>query len=215
MGYIHEFNIGGWPPRPFPLVSQPVPAPGRACSMQPFAGSALVHGAAHAHRAEHSPNSSCSPRLFAPPRPPSPAVHGDLKPGNVLLKTHKVDRRGYIAKVSDFGLSRPLDMEDTHARCVCGGGGGGLTGAWTAGLGRGGSLHAEPRAAPCSGAQVWLAGWLWHGLNRSLLRPLAPCSLDGTLGTIAYSAPETFAHNQVKKPSDVYAFGIMREWGST
>lgn len=27
-------------------------------------------------------------------------VHGDLKPGNVLLKTHKVDRRGYIAKVS-------------------------------------------------------------------------------------------------------------------
>ena len=34
-------------------------------------------------------------------RPPSLllAVHGDLKPGNVLLKTHKVDRRGYIAKV--------------------------------------------------------------------------------------------------------------------
>lgn len=26
-------------------------------------------------------------------------MHGDLKPGNVLLKTHKVDRRGYIAKV--------------------------------------------------------------------------------------------------------------------
>lgn len=44
-----------------------------------------------------------------------PAVHGDLKPGNVLLKTHKVDRRGYIAKVSDFGLSRPLDCDDTHA----------------------------------------------------------------------------------------------------
>jgi serine/threonine protein kinase len=30
-------------------------------------------------------------------------VHGDLKPGNVLLKTHKIDRRGYVAKVSDFG----------------------------------------------------------------------------------------------------------------
>ena len=28
-------------------------------------------------------------------------VHGDLKPGNVLLKTHKVDRRGYIAKVRE------------------------------------------------------------------------------------------------------------------
>ena len=45
-------------------------------------------------------------------------MHGDLKPGNVLLKTHKVDRRGYIAKVSDFGLSRALDFEDTHARWV-------------------------------------------------------------------------------------------------
>jgi serine/threonine protein kinase len=32
-------------------------------------------------------------------------VHGDLKPGNVLLKTHRADRRGYVAKVSDFGLS--------------------------------------------------------------------------------------------------------------
>ena len=30
-------------------------------------------------------------------------VHGDLKPANVLLKTHRADRRGYIAKVADFG----------------------------------------------------------------------------------------------------------------
>ena len=30
-------------------------------------------------------------------------IHGDLKLGNVLLKTHRVDRRGYVAKVSDFG----------------------------------------------------------------------------------------------------------------
>ena len=34
-------------------------------------------------------------------------VHGDLKPGNVLLKTHRIDRRGYIAKVSDFGGRSP------------------------------------------------------------------------------------------------------------
>lgn len=32
-------------------------------------------------------------------------IHGDLKLGNVLLKTHRVDRRGYVAKVSDFGMS--------------------------------------------------------------------------------------------------------------
>lgn len=31
-------------------------------------------------------------------------IHGDLKLGNVLLKTHRVDRRGYVAKVSDFGM---------------------------------------------------------------------------------------------------------------
>jgi serine/threonine protein kinase len=30
-------------------------------------------------------------------------VHGDLKPANVLLKTHRADRRGYVAKVADFG----------------------------------------------------------------------------------------------------------------
>lgn len=33
----------------------------------------------------------------------TPQVHGDLKPANVLLKTHRLDRRGYIAKVADFG----------------------------------------------------------------------------------------------------------------
>ncbi|MEW5309718.1 MAG: hypothetical protein WDW38_001581 [Sanguina aurantia] len=35
----------------------------------------------------------------------SRVVHGDLKPGNVLLMSSRADRRGFIAKVSDFGLS--------------------------------------------------------------------------------------------------------------
>ncbi len=30
---------------------------------------------------------------------------GDLKPGNVLLTSARVDRRGFIAKLADFGLS--------------------------------------------------------------------------------------------------------------
>uniref|UniRef100_A0A7S0RJE4 Protein kinase domain-containing protein n=1 Tax=Chlamydomonas leiostraca TaxID=1034604 RepID=A0A7S0RJE4_9CHLO len=33
-------------------------------------------------------------------------IHGDLKPGNVLLKGSRNDRRGFIAKVSDFGLAK-------------------------------------------------------------------------------------------------------------
>lgn len=33
-------------------------------------------------------------------------VQGDLKPGNILLKSTRSDRRGFVAKVADFGLSR-------------------------------------------------------------------------------------------------------------
>ena len=33
-------------------------------------------------------------------------IHGDLKPGNVLLKSSRLDSRGFVAKVADFGLSR-------------------------------------------------------------------------------------------------------------
>ncbi|PNH07106.1 Serine/threonine-protein kinase CTR1 [Tetrabaena socialis] len=33
-------------------------------------------------------------------------IHGDLKPGNVLLKGSRTDSRGFVAKVADFGQSR-------------------------------------------------------------------------------------------------------------
>ncbi|GIL75343.1 hypothetical protein Vretimale_8020 [Volvox reticuliferus] len=35
-------------------------------------------------------------------------IHGDLKPGNVLLKSSRQDQRGFVVKISDFGLSRVL-----------------------------------------------------------------------------------------------------------
>ena len=42
-------------------------------------------------------------------------LHGDLKPGNVLLKSASEDARGFICKLCDFGLSRLLDAtEKTH-----------------------------------------------------------------------------------------------------
>jgi serine/threonine protein kinase len=52
-----------------------------------------------------------------PLRRPSPTqniVHSDLKARNVLLKGSSSDRRGFTAKVADFGLSLTLDVNDTH-----------------------------------------------------------------------------------------------------
>ena len=38
---------------------------------------------------------------------------GIMLAGNVLLKTHRIDRRGYIAKVSDFGASNACSLLST------------------------------------------------------------------------------------------------------
>ncbi|KAG2486481.1 hypothetical protein HYH03_014785 [Edaphochlamys debaryana] len=44
-------------------------------------------------------------------------VHGDLKPANVLLKANSRDLRGFIAKVSDFGVTRAV-AEGTNQATV-------------------------------------------------------------------------------------------------
>lgn len=41
-------------------------------------------------------------------------VHGDLKTANVLLKASTRDSRGFTCKISDFGLSRVLELDATH-----------------------------------------------------------------------------------------------------
>lgn len=41
-------------------------------------------------------------------------LHGDLKAANVLLASSDRDRRGFVAKISDFGLSRVLKPEMNH-----------------------------------------------------------------------------------------------------
>lgn len=38
-------------------------------------------------------------------------LHGDLTGGNILLVSSNKDKRGFIAKVADFGLSRVLSAE--------------------------------------------------------------------------------------------------------
>ncbi|PNW86994.1 hypothetical protein CHLRE_02g104450v5 [Chlamydomonas reinhardtii] len=42
-------------------------------------------------------------------------LHGDLKPANVLLARSRKDRRGFVAKIADFGLSRVLRSDTSHA----------------------------------------------------------------------------------------------------
>ena len=38
-------------------------------------------------------------------------THGNLKPSNVLLTTSHLDRRGYSARICDFGFPAPMPSE--------------------------------------------------------------------------------------------------------
>ena len=90
----------------------------------------------------------------------------DLKLGNVLLKTHRIDRRGYVAKVSDFGelTSCLLDLA-----CVLA------------------SIHLHSSGANICGShcQVCLAaGGLWyhrHIIGPGVLLPAACTIAAGSL----------------------------------
>lgn len=63
----------------------------------------------------------CSGACGAKPPVPSPGhnVNAMFTPPwpqgrNVLLRTARNDRRGFICKLADFGLSRMLGQEQTH-----------------------------------------------------------------------------------------------------
>lgn len=51
-------------------------------------------------------------------------IHGDLQPHNVLLKLANTDRRGFVAKVVDFGLSVQMDSKRSNVSGVNQGTGG-------------------------------------------------------------------------------------------
>lgn len=64
---------------------------------------------------QHGPHFHPHP---TPPHPPqylhaSNILHGDLKPQNVLLRSARSDRRGFVCKLCDFGLSRLLSEQQT------------------------------------------------------------------------------------------------------
>ena len=70
-------------------------------------------------------------------------THGDLKPGNVLLKSSRLDRRGFTVRLADFGFCR-IGGEGQGRRWAQGGGGG---------LGEGG-VRAKGRRGR-AGRQAW------------------------------------------------------------
>ncbi len=41
-------------------------------------------------------------------------VHSDLKTQNILIKSSGAEARGFVAKISDFGLSVKMDSNETH-----------------------------------------------------------------------------------------------------
>jgi serine/threonine protein kinase len=104
----------------------------------------------------------------------SGVVHGDLKSTNVLLKSAAAtrhDARGFSARVSDFGLSRVLDLfEATAGAGPCLGSGGGPGGQCFGAL-----THAAPEllgGAPMGRASdVYAVG--------VLLWELATCEVRG------------------------------------
>lgn len=60
-------------------------------------------------------------------------THGDLKPGNVLLKSSRLDRRGFTVRLADFGFCR-IGGEGQGRRWAQGDGGGlGQGGRWVKG----------------------------------------------------------------------------------
>ena len=60
--------------------------------------------APNAHCGPHGCNASCA--SFPTTLPSTPTTLTDLKKENVLLKSERRDRRGYVCKLGDFGLSR-------------------------------------------------------------------------------------------------------------
>ncbi|GFR52415.1 hypothetical protein Agub_g14987 [Astrephomene gubernaculifera] len=107
-------------------------------------------------------------------------VHGDLKPGNVLLKGSRQDKRGFVVKISDFGLSRVLHTAAAAQPCVA---------EPATAEGAGDDSEAEHRSSSgCCGCG---------------------CGGGGRNGTIAYMAPELINGKHMSKASDVWAYGVL------
>lgn len=101
-------------------------------------------------------------------------IHGDLKLGNVLLKTHRVDRRGYVAKVSDFGMpcSTGRCCAPCCSHCIA------FATAHLAGVV---SHQSIGGAAPCALADASICSCIYIVLSASSARQLQTCELPHAL----------------------------------
>ncbi|EFJ40787.1 hypothetical protein VOLCADRAFT_119865, partial [Volvox carteri f. nagariensis] len=141
-------------------------------------------------------------------------VHGSLRPHNVLLKSSNLDRRGFIAKVSNFSLARvclgdygSLVLNPLPAGIRWEGGSGEVSSAAAGAAGAAAAAGAGAVGQPCV-ANASTTGIRWSHDGSAVHSP----GLDAA--ALPFWAPEQL-RGVVGKPSDVYAFGVTLYYMAT
>jgi serine/threonine protein kinase len=167
----------------------------------------MCQAAACRHPHPPHPNLLSQPAALSPPS----STSLPLQARNVLLKSAGADSRGFVAKVSDFGLSVRLDPSQTHVSnvyqvglllVVLAGQSGSQSGSQSVIQLVSQSVSVVVLLAPMAiGKRPGTpAGWL-AGCHTCWLCPQTP------QGTLTHMAPEVLMHGKISKSSDVYAFG--------
>lgn len=120
-------------------------------------------------------------------RKPTPVIHRDLKPGNLMLSGSQYQDRTQIVfnsgivKLADFGLSKTLPM-NRHA-----------------------DFHLDERFKLTgeTGRICWLEYWLEDTVQYAETHSLHPP------GSYRYMAPEVFRHEPYNSRVDVYSFSMI------
>jgi serine/threonine protein kinase len=139
-------------------------------------------------------------------------VHGDLKTANVLLKGGK-EQRGVSCKITDFGLSRVLDMNASHISTgthgeICQRSLSSLC-IHSACMHRA-SANTDWQMVLWQGFVHWGRPWCLCMSSKPLAR--ACCCRPRPAGTIVYMPKELLLSGRMTPATDIYSFGLMSEW---